>query len=320
MKWKLLIALSCICSLYNCKTEIEQTRKQAITPTQSSKFDQYDPLIWSARLDYLDGNMERAFVNFEKAFEIIPSESAQDLLYAASTALRIERDSIAEVYIRRAIKNHQPNKDYFDTFSELRRFHDKPFFKVIDQEYEQLVASYYDDLPCPKSIYEEVNQLVERDQEVRSRNTTYSSEMARVDSMNITRFIEITKECGWIDKGWILLWHHRGIHNEDNYVWNYFRPFINKQIEKGNMRKQFWAQYDDEKSINETRNQIYGNYMTQADMFPIIDMENVDKKRSEMGLPPLWYFNVVYGHQLPRGYTGSRKNDKSKWVTDLAKP
>lgn len=73
--------------------------------------------------------------------------------------------------------------------------------------------------------------------------------MRKVDSLNIDRLMEITKEHGWQERAWIILWHQRGNHDEDNYVWNYFRPLINKEIEEGKISRSFWNAFDQFKKM-----------------------------------------------------------------------
>ncbi|MGF1556607.1 hypothetical protein [Paucihalobacter sp.] len=60
--------------------------------------------------------------------------------------------------------------------------------------------------------------------------------------------------------------------------------------------------FEEEKSIINTKEQIYGLYWGQFDQFPIKDIENVDKRRTEKGLAPLWYMEKVYGIDLPSEY------------------
>lgn len=69
--------------------------------------------------------------------------------------------------------------------------------------------------------------------------------VVKIDSLNIERLIEITKEHGWQERAWLILWHQRGNHDEDNYVWNYFRPLINKEIEDGKISRDFWKPFDE---------------------------------------------------------------------------
>ncbi|CAM4385831.1 hypothetical protein [Flavobacterium terrigena] len=71
----------------------------------------------------------------------------------------------------------------------------------------------------------------------------------KIDSLNIERLIEITKVHGWQERAWLILWHQRGNHDEDNYVWNYFRPLINKEIEEGKISRTFWKPFDEFKKM-----------------------------------------------------------------------
>lgn len=76
----------------------------------------------------------------------------------------------------------------------------------------------------------------------------------KVDALNIDRLMEITKEHGWQERAWIILWHQRGNHDEDNYVWNYFRPLINKEIEEGKISRSFWYAFDQFKEMMDNGN------------------------------------------------------------------
>jgi len=78
--------------------------------------------------------------------------------------------------------------------------------------------------------------------------------MRIVDSLNIERLMEITKEHGWQERAWIILWHQRGNHDEDNYIWNYFRPLINKEIEEGKISRSFWSAFDQFKQMMKSGN------------------------------------------------------------------
>lgn len=81
---------------------------------------------------------------------------------------------------------------------------------------------------------------------------TVSELMRRVDSLNVARLMEITKEYGWQERAWIILWHQRGTYGQDNYVWNYFKPLINKEIEEGKLSRSFWGPFDQFKKMMDT--------------------------------------------------------------------
>lgn len=90
-------------------------------------------------------------------------------------------------------------------------------------------------------LYPEVNKETQK---------KFSELVIKIDSVNIEELMAITKENGWQKRAWIILWHQRGNHDEDNYVWNYFRPLINKEIEEGKISRSFWEPFDELKKRN----------------------------------------------------------------------
>ena len=77
--------------------------------------------------------------------------------------------------------------------------------------------------------------------------------MLKVDSLNIVKLMDITREHGWQKEGWLILWHQRGTYGENNIVWNYFIPLINKEIEEGKLSRSFWVQFDEFKRRKDSR-------------------------------------------------------------------
>ena len=75
--------------------------------------------------------------------------------------------------------------------------------------------------------------------------------MNRVDSLNVARLMEITQKHGWQERAWIILWHQRGTYGEENYVWNYFKPLIDKEIEEGKLSRDFWSPFEMHKEMME---------------------------------------------------------------------
>jgi len=265
--------------------------------SQSISDDDYSPLIWSAMLAHKAQKHEEALQYFSKAFEIMPYIDCPDIFHAAKSALILEKDDLAKEYIVNAIKYIRPKRSYYDNF--FSGYKDREIFKSIEQNYDEYVSFYHENF-IPKSIYDEVSELVDRDHLVRINNDrdNYSDELKKVDDYNINRLIEITRKHGWIDRAWILLWHQRGAYNTDNYIWNHFKPLIDNSIKEGKIKKGFWANFEDNYHYNKTQKQKYGTYVN----LDIDDIENVDKRRYELNLPPLWYLYKIYGTPLPEGY------------------
>ncbi len=263
---------------------------------EQSKFDQYDQLAWCAMIHYKDKEYKSALDKFELAFQILPGESVDDYFYAAASALHLNENKKAEELIIEAIIQTNAYKGYFDSFEEFNPYRNLRFFKKLDRQYEKYTSLFFKNLDHPE-IYREILQMLDKDQEVRKNG----GDLEAVDLVNSTRLIEINKQYGWQDRAWLILWHQRiGFESED-YFWSYFRPYINEQISAGTIRKDFWARFEDNKSI-ENGKQIYGLYWGQFDDFPVEDVKNIDSIRSLVGLPPLWYMEKVYGIKPPANY------------------
>jgi len=248
-------------------------------------------------LAYEDKNFDKSLALFQKAFKLIKDDSSTDIFHAAAAALRIGKDDTAEKLIRSAISGTNPSRDYYKNFEGFNEYKSKPFFVKIEKDYDILVRQFYSKLKYPKEIEDEILDMIRKDQEV--RKSSNRNDRGKIDSLNIDRLIKITNKYGWIKKAWLLLWHQRGTYRENNYVWNHFRPLINNEIKSGMIRKSFWAIFDDEHSIQNSQTQIYGMYQNQ---YPIQNVETVDDRRNEIGLPPLWYLNKVYDNELPYRY------------------
>ncbi len=267
---------------------------------QEGGLQEYDNYKVQAMLDYKDQNYEEALSNFNRAFDIVDDDDSNPYLYAAASALHLNRDQEAKELIIQSIINTNTNRSFYDGFEEFMIFRENQIFDNIEKKYSDYSDQYYSNLEHPK-INKELDSLHKADQDIR-KNGGSSKEMFQIDSTNIVRLIEITEQYGYQKKGWTLLWHQRGTYNEKNWVWDYFKPVINKEIEDGNLRKSYWAQFEEFINVIEDGNQRYGLYPQNYDLFPLIDPETVDQRRDSIDLPPLWVMNKIYGSPLPDNY------------------
>jgi len=278
-----------------------QKKDSEIEAETKSDLEKYDELIWSGMLNFKDKNYQNSLSNFQDAFKIKSDENTSDYFYASASALNLNLNGVAKELIITSIQKTDASESYFDSFKEFNPFRENKLFSEIKTDYSKYKADFTNNLKNPE-IHKEIELLAEKDQKVRTDGSSVE-EMQRVDSLNIKRLIEINKKYGWNDKQWILLWHHRGIHRDDNYVWNYFRPLINEKIENGELRKSYWARFDDENSMLRGKGvQIYGTYWNNYDQFPIENINKVDSLRTSVGLPPLAYMEKVYDVELPKAY------------------
>ena len=119
--------------------------------------------------------------------------------------------------------------------------------------------------------------------------------MSHTDSLNIAELITIVTHHGWQPEAHILLWHQRGTYGEPNWVWDFFVPFMNKEIEAGTVEPSFWAMFEDFKSIQENGTTIYGYHPGK------VNPQEVNAQRSSIGLPQLTVAEIEERNRNPYG-------------------
>ena len=265
-----------------------------------SIFEKYDKLIYTAKINYVDKDFKNALYNFKKALKIIPNDSPEIYFNAAVAALNVKDYEEAKHLIIESIRIKNASFYYFCNYDEFDPFRDNKLFEEIEHNYPIYQAEFFKNLENPE-IYCELEPFSKNNSLVNKINNTYCDKK----TANIYRLIEITKMYGWQEMGWHILWEQRGTYGENNEIWNFFKPFINSEIKVGKIRKSFWALFDEDAQISNHQTQIYGLFWNQLDEYPIIDIENVDKRLKKVGLPPLWYMRKVLGVKLPEAYKGN---------------
>lgn len=312
--------------------------------------DKRNYLVYAAQVSLYDKDYNQSLKYFTKAFKYAPAQTSYELLAAASVAFKLNKVKIAESYLRESITKYKVPLELINTYPKLAPYKNSKLIKKIKASYDNLLKEYYSQLKNI-SAYLEVEQLVTKDQYVRSLANYYlgvSDEkggemlfnyinavnkkdslgiekygryvnfkdknlenlkfklMENTDSLNIQKYIDITKRYGYFENGWILLWHHRGTYNKSNFVWNFFKPYINSEIEKGNLERDFFASFEDDYNISKTGKQKYGTE-AQYDIYPIENIKNVDLLREKVGLPPLYYDKIIYDIDIPKDYVIDEK-------------
>lgn len=275
---------------------------------QKTDVIKYDEIIHKAKLEFESKEYQKSLENYELAFSIIPYKEKNDYFFAAAAAFHIKDNEKAVNFIISSIKKMNVYENDLLHFQGFQLFMNNDFFTDIKYTFPNLIKEI-EFINKNQNIEKEIDSLITLDHKVR-KNDVGIKELKRVDSVNINRVIQITKEHGWHPKMWLILWHQRGNYGEDNYVWNYFRPFINEQIKEGNIKKSFWSRYEDEKSMRESGKQIYGMYSGQSEQFPIEDVKDLDIRRETMGLPPLWYTYLMLKSTLAKEYKNTTTTNR----------
>jgi len=268
------------------------------TSDPPTTYDNYDPLIWKGRLALKDGNNGEALATFQEAFEILPHDSTNDLFHAAEAALKLGKNDLAKTFIKTAFVHYNPDSVYYVSF--FGPFKGEEIFDEIQAERPQMLEEYYANSPYPKQVLDELDEMLKG-----TRNFVSEEHKRKMDSINLIRLTEITRKYGWISNRATFLysgyWHKD---NEDDSVWNEFESAIDDEIKKGKLRKSFWAFLEDAQQMRKTKKQIYGA-SSNWEQYPIMNIKNVDKRRTKIGLPPLWYVSRLLDKELPEGYTAA---------------
>jgi hypothetical protein len=116
------------------------------------------------------------------------------------------------------------------------------------------------------------------------------------DSINLIKIEEILNERGWLGTNIIgeqgngtlfLVIQHSNLETQLKYL-----PMMREAAKLGNARSSSLALLEDRVALRQGKRQIYGSQIhsnKEGEKFvaPLIDPENVDKRRAEVGLDPL---------------------------------
>ncbi len=118
-----------------------------------------------------------------------------------------------------------------------------------------------------------------------------------MDSINLEKVKRIINEYGWLgpdvignqgNKTFFLVIQHSDIQTQSAYL-----PILREAVKNNNAKAANLALLEDRVALAQEGKQIYGSQIGQNDetgefyIFPIEDPENVDKRRSEVGLEPI---------------------------------
>ena len=140
--------------------------------------------------------------------------------------------------------------------------------------------------------------------------------MSVIDSLNFNYLVKKTKEKGfptpitvgqrWFDNAFLILWHHRGSEFYENPLWIEIKPYIEKEINAGNIPKSFFAMFEDHYRIMNEKPMLYGSlygYYRNSEEYntlTVYDQPNLNKRRKEIGLCTLELWLESLELQIPK--------------------
>ena len=125
------------------------------------------------------------------------------------------------------------------------------------------------------------------------------------DSINLIKIEKILDEHGWLGADLVgnqgnttifLVIQHSDLKTQENYL-----PMMHEAVQKGNAKAQDLAFLEDRVALRKGERQIYGSQIGpdpetgEWTVAPLIDPDNVDKRRAEVGLGTLQDYISDYG-------------------------
>lgn len=225
---------------------------------------------------------------------------------ACSWALANQADSSFIQLFRVAEKGNYSNLGHITTDPDLHSLHnDERWTKVIEiVKYNKEKAEAGLDkqlVTILDTIFQEDQTYRKQIMEVEKKYGRNSEEMKahwefinEKDSVNLTKIKGILDERGWLGPDIVgqqgsttlfLVIQHADLKTQEKYL-----PMMREAAKKGNARPEHLALLEDRVAIGKGERQIYGSQVGRDQqsgeyyLLPMIDPDNVDKRRSEVGL------------------------------------
>lgn len=286
----------------------------SITPAQNVFKSQKQIYLAEYYAHQKDG--KNALKHYLEAIKINPKVPISDsYLEAASIAFRLNKNKVAKDLLKQSITRQLAPFEFLRDFKSLQPYKNSVEMQDVLAQYDNLENQYYRELKNP-AVYMEIQKLIALDQIVRENDQIFDKLAQKTDSANITKLIDLTKKFGWESRVWLLLWHHRTSFKENDFVWNFFLPYIEEEIKKDNINKDFLVDFYEFKNGS---NHLVTNTKNQA-LFTLISLGNIngnknysnitnlDRRRKSVGLPPLYFDHLIYNTELPKDYQYNPEN------------
>ncbi|AWK03994.1 hypothetical protein HYN56_07015 [Flavobacterium crocinum] len=242
---------------------------------------------------------------YTKAFKIEHKDS-KHLYNAGCSAALAKENKKAFKWLDLAIDNGYEGIAHIKIDNDLKALHDtKKWEKTISklQKKIDILSAKYD-----KPLEKELLEIYAEDQGIRGEfMNVYKAQkpdkkkmdsigkiMSLKDSINLIKVMKILDERGWVGKDVVgtqgnqtlfLVIQHSDLKYQQKYL-----PMMREAVKNGNASPSNLAYLEDRVALREGRKQIYGSQSSKSKtdnkfhISPMIDPDNVDKRRAEVGL------------------------------------
>ncbi|GAA4311823.1 hypothetical protein GCM10023115_32360 [Pontixanthobacter gangjinensis] len=276
---------------------------------QNSK--EYHSLIGEAWELYQSQDYEESAETYMEAFSETDSKARTTDRYnaACSWALAGNVDNSFVQLFKVAEEGNYTNLEHISTDPDLDILHsDKRWsniLEIVKDNKEKAEANFNKPLVAElEAIYESDQAPRRKYSEVLKEHGQDSEEMIaliqklqKTDSINLIKVRKIIDEHGWLGPDIIgkkgnatlfLVIQHADLEIQQQYL-----PLMREAVEKGDARASSLALLEDRIALRQGKRQIYGSQVARDQetgeyyVSPLKDPENVNKRRAEVGLPPI---------------------------------
>lgn len=265
----------------------------------------YKELVAKGDDSYRAKDYKGSVAYYEKAFKI-EHKSSSDLYNGACAAALNHNDEKAFKWLDLAIDNGYENIAHIKIDNDLESLHNKKeWIETINklQKKMDILSANFD-----KPLQKELLDIYTEDQGIRGdfmkiykdpnsdkkKIDSIGKLMRKKDSINLIKVIKILGEKGWVGKDVVgaqanqtlfLVIQHSDLKYQQKYL-----PMMREAVKKGNANPANLAYLEDRVALREGRRQIYGSQSSKNKttnklyISPMIDPDNVDKRRAEVGL------------------------------------
>ena len=274
------------------------------TATQTE--EEYNAFIRQADSLYMAGNYGEASISFDNAFKG-KKFIQENHLYNGACVAALAGD--ADKAFARLNMRMKRNKDWYvdDPLrdNDLKALHEDARWEKYVAEMsarKERIEKDYD-----KPLREQLKSMVREDQAVRyeyinawqtgnsSAADSLLKRMQYVDSVNLRQVTDILDSRGWVGRDvvgdaceaiWVII-QHAGLEAQGKYL-----PLFREAVSRGELHASAVAMMEDRVAVFEGRPQKYGSQLQRGEdgtytPFELLDAENVDEWRAEVGMASL---------------------------------
>lgn len=265
----------------------------------------YNDLIKQALSNYYAKDYEKSLDLYQAAFKI-EKNNPSDLYNGACSAALAGETKTAFSLLNLSIQKGWTNISHLKEDSDLTTLHNYKDWdvtlKTLQEKVDKIEANY------DKPLQKELLQIFNNDQSIRRQyidsskkygyNNPIVDSLAQImifnDSVDLEKVTKILNTKGWVGKDKVgekanqtlfLVIQHANIETQQKYL-----PMMREAVKKGNASSSELALLEDRVALRKGKKQIYGSQIgrnaktNQFYVLPLEDPDNVDKRRSEVGL------------------------------------